>query len=903
VYSRIVDHAFSIARPDGGALIIRMSHEHLAAQAAEPGVVLIRGFPLAAGRTVDLELERFWVTNAGTRFDLGGTGQRADFNPDSVILLRGRIAGEPRSHVYLATAAGMTNGVIELGAGLGAWGISSRSRSGSSLPEGELTVFAAAGAGGPSPIPFCLTVGDPAPWLPPVFDVEMRRGLRQVELAVETDNAFFRLFGDATATNTYLVQLYGAVSDIYMREINVRVDLTYVRIWPQANEPFAPSLSNFQDYWNSNMGAVPRDVAQMFSGRGDLPGGVAYLSALCGSGAYSFCGNAVGYFADPQSSSVLNYDPLVTAHELGHNCGSQHTDYYGLDNCNLVTATPQRGTIMSYCNQTVSGAMSVIDMGFHKVTRNAMLGYLPSAACIVFDCNQNGRSDALDIALGSSPDTNGNGIPDECEDCNHNGILDSLDISSGFSHDYNANGIPDECEPDCNANTIPDDRDILLGTSQDLHGDGIPDECDADLNNNGISDYNEIFANMTLDKDRNRVLDSKQDCDNDGTPDLVALQGANDGWVATLAAENTIREYHPVTGVLMSVGQAGAVAQGQDLVITPTRRVLVTSASTNNVVEFSRTGALVGTLVPAGSGGLANPAQMLLTPSGTLLVASRGNNSVLEYNLLTGAFVRAFVAPGSGGLSSPFGLTLGPSGNLFVSSSASNQVFEYNGTTGAFVRIMVTTAGNGGLSGARGLIFKPDGNLLVAGYNNDQVKEYNGATGAFIRDWLVTGLPIDGPWCLRKRPDGIYISRSIDLVDTHVTRARIFIHDPRSGNFVRAYVQAMDSGLSQPTGFDFMPGAPTDCNANQLPDNCDIAHGFSTDINNNGIPDECERTCYANCDLSTTPPILNVQDFSCFLNLFAAGSSYTNCDGSTVPPVLNVQDFACFLNRFAQGCP
>ena len=60
--------------------------------------------------------------------------------------------------------------------------------------------------------------------------------------------------------------------------------------------------------------------------------------------------------------------------------------------------------------------------------------------------------------------------------------------------------------------------------------------------------------------------------------------------------------------------------------------------------------------------------------------------------------------------------------------------------------------------------------------------------------------------------------------------------------------------------------------------------------------------CYANCDGSTTPPVLNVLDFSCFLNRFAAGNSYANCDGSTAPPVLNVLDFSCFLNRFAAGC-
>jgi hypothetical protein len=61
--------------------------------------------------------------------------------------------------------------------------------------------------------------------------------------------------------------------------------------------------------------------------------------------------------------------------------------------------------------------------------------------------------------------------------------------------------------------------------------------------------------------------------------------------------------------------------------------------------------------------------------------------------------------------------------------------------------------------------------------------------------------------------------------------------------------------------------------------------------------------CYANCDGSTVAPVLNVQDFTCFLQRYAAGESYANCDQSTVQPVLNVQDFTCFLQRYAAGCP
>jgi hypothetical protein len=64
-----------------------------------------------------------------------------------------------------------------------------------------------------------------------------------------------------------------------------------------------------------------------------------------------------------------------------------------------------------------------------------------------------------------------------------------------------------------------------------------------------------------------------------------------------------------------------------------------------------------------------------------------------------------------------------------------------------------------------------------------------------------------------------------------------------------------------------------------------------------------ELSCYPNCDQSTTPPLLNVLDFSCFINAFAAGDSYANCDNSSTPPVLNVLDFACFINAFAAGCP
>jgi len=61
-------------------------------------------------------------------------------------------------------------------------------------------------------------------------------------------------------------------------------------------------------------------------------------------------------------------------------------------------------------------------------------------------------------------------------------------------------------------------------------------------------------------------------------------------------------------------------------------------------------------------------------------------------------------------------------------------------------------------------------------------------------------------------------------------------------------------------------------------------------------------TCYANCDASTISPFLNVNDFLCFMNLFAAGDSRANCDSQTHFPSLNVNDFVCFINAYGAGC-
>jgi hypothetical protein len=57
--------------------------------------------------------------------------------------------------------------------------------------------------------------------------------------------------------------------------------------------------------------------------------------------------------------------------------------------------------------------------------------------------------------------------------------------------------------------------------------------------------------------------------------------------------------------------------------------------------------------------------------------------------------------------------------------------------------------------------------------------------------------------------------------------------------------------------------------------------------------------CYVNCDGSTGAGFLNVNDFVCFSQRFAAGEPYADCNHDQV---LNVNDFVCFQQAFAAGC-
>lgn len=120
---------------------------------------------------------------------------------------------------------------------------------------------------------------------------------------------------------------------------------------------------------------------------------------------------------------------------------------------------------------SADGRVSLNDSTICGEAKSAVLGEGINNAGVTFtsacfaDRNQNGRDDAQEIALGLTPDCDGNGVPDAQDpDCNENGIVDRCEISAGWVRDCNENGVPDRCE-------------IEWGLEIDADGDGRIDGC------------------------------------------------------------------------------------------------------------------------------------------------------------------------------------------------------------------------------------------------------------------------------------------------------------------------------------------------------------------------------------------------------------------------------------------
>lgn len=178
---------------------------------------------------------------------------------------------------------------------------------------------------------------------------------------IETGKDFFDIFGNASQVQTYVLNLFNQVANVYSAE-DIAIRMTELQIWttpdPYSDKGSTEFLKSFRAYWNNKDNSYNGNIAHLIKKGGG--GGEAYLTTnLCDKTALYGLSVLAGHNAD---YPYWSQDLYAMSHELGHNFGSPHNrscTWPGgpIDNCGTVEDGPcasgpdpvAGGTIMGRC--------------------------------------------------------------------------------------------------------------------------------------------------------------------------------------------------------------------------------------------------------------------------------------------------------------------------------------------------------------------------------------------------------------------------------------------------------------------------------------------------------------------------------------------------------------------------
>ena len=379
-----------------GVREVTLDVEAVAVVRAQTEAFRLTGFPMPFGNDAELVLEPMEMLTPDASVVLGTDEGDFEIGAPDVSLFRGTVAGDASSAVFLSFSPYGTHGVIRSG---GSTAILTSGPVGGQLPMviADLASF-------PEPPDFAegwtCNVG-PEHINPLGLDLDhvghdegdfgqRNNPCRVASIAIDSDFEYtsLKFGGDINASAAYAVTLLGAISEIYTRDLNVRLVVPFIRVWDENVDPYdGGNLDLFRAEWNANMRHIERDLAHKLSGA--YGGGVAWVSVLCHN-TYGYGLSGVnGSFPYPlRDHDGGNWDLMVVAHELGHNFGTLHThDGYDpvIDNCgNGDCSQAYGGTIMSYCH-TCPGGMNNIVLGFHPRVITHVSSYLNGACDLTGD--------------------------------------------------------------------------------------------------------------------------------------------------------------------------------------------------------------------------------------------------------------------------------------------------------------------------------------------------------------------------------------------------------------------------------------------------------------------------------------------------------------------------------------
>ena len=425
------------APADVAEFATRVSVDKSVLDGIEPGDHLfLDGVPLDKHRTVTLQLEAFSALAPDAVVvevvqDERGNIYETERTWPAIHLFRGSVVGEPGSKVFLAVGNHLTNGwistsgtrfVIATHAGKDLTLIHDESN----VPEGFYT-----GA------PYVCDVTSSSRSRKPRGDYGEPRGIEgescaAVRVAYDSDYEFGQMeaFGsEGTAAAEYVQTLVGDVSKEYEGPIGVKLIGAYLRIWAVDADPWdegslGAQLGQFGAFWYTNMGDIDRNLAHLFCGR-NLGGGMAAIGAVCSDLiGYGVSTGLNGTYPMPlEDGQDGNWDPIVYAHETGHNFNMIHTHEFesrGEDNsdeCGNGDCGDAGGaTIMSYCH-TCDGGIANINMEFDQLNIDWATEFLDSLSC--------------DLMTPQTPPS----VTNDRASCEKTGSVDVYVLANDFAND------------------------------------------------------------------------------------------------------------------------------------------------------------------------------------------------------------------------------------------------------------------------------------------------------------------------------------------------------------------------------------------------------------------------------------------------------------------------------------
>ena len=184
-----------------------------------------------------------------------------------------------------------------------------------------------------------------------------------VKIFFEASFSIFQNKGSVDNVQNFVNGFFNIVATLYDNE-DVVVEISEIFVWTMP-DPFPTNDSgDALDFYSDYRTTFNGDLAQLLARTNNGNGGVAWLNALCNDNIkYSYSDINMTYANFPNYSWTV----MVVTHELGHNIGSNHTQWCGwpggaLDNCYETEgncgpgpAPVNGGTIMSYCHLTGNG--------------------------------------------------------------------------------------------------------------------------------------------------------------------------------------------------------------------------------------------------------------------------------------------------------------------------------------------------------------------------------------------------------------------------------------------------------------------------------------------------------------------------------------------------------------------